>query len=68
MSGEVHAVTGAFGYSGKYMAQRLLKAGYEVITLTNSFNRTNPFSGAVKAFPFNFDNPEKLIESSLSCS
>lgn len=63
MSGEVHAVTGAFGYSGKYMAQRLLKAGYEVITLTNSFNRTNPFSGAVKAFPFNFDNPEKLIES-----
>jgi NADH dehydrogenase len=63
MSREIHAVTGAFGYSGKYIAQRLLKAGHEVITLTNSFNRKNPFSGAIKAFPFNFDNPEKLAES-----
>jgi len=63
MSREIHAVTGAFGYSGKYIAQRLLKAGHEVITLTNSFNRKNPFSGAIKAFPFNFDNPEQLAES-----
>ena len=37
------AVTGAFGYSGRYMATRLLAAGHEVITLTNSVKRQNPF-------------------------
>lgn len=62
-SREVHIVTGAFGYSGKYIAKRLLDAGYEVRTLTNSPNRVNPFGGKVKAYLFNFDNPEKLVDS-----
>ena len=62
-SGEIYVVTGAFGFSGKYIARRLLDAGYEVRTLTNSPDRANPFEGKVKAYPFNFDNPEKLIES-----
>jgi uncharacterized protein YbjT (DUF2867 family) len=30
------AVTGAFGYSGRYIAKRFLEAGHNVITLTNS--------------------------------
>lgn len=60
---EIHAVTGAFGFSGKYMAKRLLDAGKEVITLTDSPNRPNPFKGVVKAYPFSFDDPEKLTES-----
>lgn len=60
---QVHAVTGAFGYSGKYIAQRLLDKGHEVITLTNSLNRTNPFGDKLRAFPFNFDNREKLIKT-----
>ena len=62
-TGETRIVTGAFGYSGKYIARRLLDAGYEVKTLTNSPNRANPFGNRIKAYPFNFDNPEKLIES-----
>lgn len=62
-SDKVHVVTGAFGFSGKYIAGHLLDAGFEVRTLTNSPNRANPFGGKIKAFPFNFDNPEKLIES-----
>ena len=62
-SNEIRVVTGAFGFSGKYIAKRLLEAGYEVRTLTNSFNRKNPFEGKVKAYPFNFDNPEKLVEA-----
>lgn len=60
---EIHAVTGAFGYSGKYIAQRLLDRGHRVITLTNSLHRVNPFGERVQAYPFNFDDPEKLIES-----
>ena len=56
-------MTGAFGYSGKYIAKRLLDDGHEVITLTNSPDRPNPFSGKVKPYPFNFDNSEELTQS-----
>jgi len=59
----IHAVTGAFGYSGKYIAQRLLERGRRVITLTGSRGRADPFEGRVQAFPFNFDHPEKLTET-----
>ncbi len=62
-SRDIHIVTGAFGYSGRYIARRLLDAGYEVRTLTGSPDRINPFNGRVKAYPFNFDNPERLIDS-----
>lgn len=57
------AVTGAFGYSGRYIAGHLLEAGHDVITLTNSLKRPNPFGDGVKAFPFNFGAPGKLRES-----
>lgn len=57
------AVTGAFGYSGRYIAKRLLDAGHSVITLTNSVQRKNPFGDAVVAHPFHFDEPGKLTES-----
>lgn len=57
------AITGAFGYSGRYIAQRILAAGHRVITLTNSMGRTNPFGGKVKAFPLAFKRPEELARS-----
>lgn len=60
---QVHAVTGAYGYSGKYIARRLLDEGHQVITLTNSIHRANPFGDKVRAYPFNFDDPERLTES-----
>jgi len=50
------AVTGAFSYSGKYIARRLLERGETVITLTGPPNRLDPFDGKVKAFPLDFDN------------
>jgi NADH dehydrogenase len=59
----IHAVTGAFGYSGKYIAQRLVDAGKPVITLTNSIDRANPFGDRVRAVPFHFDAPDKLAAS-----
>ncbi len=62
-TGEIHAVTGAFGYSGKYIAQRLLAKGHRVITLTNSPHRPNAFEGRIEARPFDFDHPERLCES-----
>jgi NADH dehydrogenase len=60
---ELHAVTGAFGYSGRYIARRLLAAGHRVITLTNSLHRKNPFGDRVKAYPFNFHKPEELANT-----
>ncbi|GAB4549013.1 MAG: hypothetical protein Kow0063_43910 [Anaerolineae bacterium] len=59
----IQAVTGAFGYSGKYIAQRLLDQGHQVITLTNSPRRANPFEGRIRTYPFNFDRPHALVES-----
>jgi len=59
---ELHAVTGAYGYSGKYIAQRLLDQGQSVVTLTNSPSRSNTFGDRIKALPFHFDQPERLAE------
>jgi uncharacterized protein YbjT (DUF2867 family) len=60
---ELHVVTGAFGYSGKYIASRLLQAGHRVRTLTNSLDRPNPFGGQVEGHPFHFADKAKLVES-----
>ena len=60
MSKNIHAVTGAFGYSGRYLATRLLAQGRTVVTLTNSAHRANPFGDQVRTFPLAFDEPDKL--------
>jgi len=57
------AITGAFSYTGKYVARRLLEQGRRVRTLTGHPERTDPFGGRVEAVPFNFDRPDALIES-----
>ncbi len=62
-SHNLHAVTGAFSYSGKYIARRLLDAGRTVITLTNSRDKPDPFGGQVQALPFHFDDPGRLAIS-----
>jgi NADH dehydrogenase len=59
----LHVVTGAFGYSGRYIAQRLLDCGHRVRTLTNSMDRENAFQGRVEALPYDFDAPDRLTES-----
>jgi len=65
---EIHAVTGAFGYSGRYIARRLLRVGKTVRALTNSPDRTGEFQeqlrgGQLQVFPLSFDHPERLAES-----
>ena len=60
---ETHAVTGAFGYTGRYIAQRLLQRGVHIHALTNSVKRVNSLGKQVKVYPFNFDQPELLTNS-----
>ena len=55
-------VTGAFGYTGKYITRRLLDMGVKVKTLTGHPDRPNPFEGAVTAEPFNFERPAELAK------
>ena len=59
----IQIVTGAFGYSGKYIAARLLNTGATVRTITNSVNRQNPFGDKVKAQPFHFDDHQKMVSA-----
>ena len=40
---DLNVVTGAFGYTGKYIARKLLSTGHEVRTLTGHPGRANPF-------------------------
>jgi NADH dehydrogenase len=61
--GELHVVTGAFGYSGKYIAAKLLQAGYRVRTLTNSVNRAHPFQDRIETYPLAFDHTDQLVEA-----
>ncbi len=57
------AVTGAFSYSGKYIARRLLARGEQVITLTGHPDRPDPFDGQVQAFPLDFGDVDGLTRS-----
>ncbi|MDR2892144.1 MAG: NAD(P)H-binding protein [Deltaproteobacteria bacterium] len=63
MTRTTSAVTGAFGFSGRYIAARLLRSGQRVVTLTNSPKRANPFAGEVEARPLNFASPDSLASS-----
>ena len=57
-------VTGAFSYSGHYMAQRLLAAGHSVATLTNRCGRTDDlFGGQITTLPLQFEQPDELALS-----
>ena len=61
-------ITGAFSYTGKYVARRLLDRGYSVRTLTGHPGRVNPFGQAVEAFPYDFDRPDQLRKTLLGTS
>lgn len=64
MTGEpdVDLVTGAFGYTGRYITARLLGSGRSVRTLTGHPNRPSPFGDRVAVVPFDFEDRAKLAE------
>ncbi len=58
-----HAVTGAFGYSGQYIARRLLAAGIGVRTLTASPSRANPFGNSVEVCGIHWESSDELTRA-----
>jgi NADH dehydrogenase len=63
MTRSIHAVTGAFGYSGRALTERLLARGLHVRNLTGHPDRPDPFGGRVELRPLPFDDPAALRRS-----
>jgi uncharacterized protein YbjT (DUF2867 family) len=60
MTRTVHAVTGAFGYSGQHLTRLLLARGERVRNLTGHPDRPDPFAGAVEVTGLRFDDGEAM--------
>ncbi len=58
-----HVVTGAFSYTGKYIARRLLAFGKTVRTLTGHPHNANGFAGPIEVRPLDFTRPAELAAS-----
>ena len=56
-------VTGAFSYTGGFIARALIASGRRVRTLTGHPSRESELTHVVEAHPYNFDNPEALERS-----
>src|SRR5690606_37515107 len=59
----LHVVTGALGYTGRALTERLLARGVRVRTLTHWPNRPNPFGAQLQIAPLAFDEPAALREA-----
>lgn len=64
MRRKVYLVTGAFGYLGKHIAEKLIEredgSAAEVRTVTGSVNRENPFGERVADFGYDFERPDNM--------
>ena len=59
----IHTVTGATGYTGRYITDLLLRQGHDVQSITGHPDRHNPFGNQVPLHRFNFDRPDLLAET-----
>ena len=58
---KLSVVTGAFGYTGKYIARRLLDQGSRVRTLTRTPVSRSPFGDQVEVHPLDFADQAGLV-------
>jgi NADH dehydrogenase len=65
VTGELDVVTGAFDFTGRYLARRLLALGRRVNTLTAHPDREHSFGREIRATGFDFDAPA-ILEGHLS--
>ena len=57
----VDVVTGAFSYSGRFIAAQLLERGRSVCTLTNHPKPDDPLAPRIQAYPLNFEDSDALV-------
>ena len=63
MAPSVHAVTGAFGYSGRHIAELLLVQGKRVRSLTGHPDRPDPFGGRVEVRKLELADPARMRDA-----
>src|SRR6185437_10975488 len=59
---ELNVVTGALGYTGRYITRALLECGARVRTMTAHPSRPNPFGDRLEIAPLDFAAPESLAK------
>jgi nucleoside-diphosphate-sugar epimerase len=57
----VDVVTGAFSYSGRFIAARLLERGRDLRTLTNHPKPADPLAARIPTYPMNFEDSDGLV-------
>ena len=57
------AVTGAFGFTGRAIAEQLLADGRSVVTLTHRSRATDPLAARLTVEPLDFSQPDRLATS-----
>jgi len=62
-----YMVTGAFSFTGRHVAKRLLEEGEEVRTMTRFPQSASPFAEAVPAVPFDYDDVGALTQALRGC-
>ncbi|HUV05374.1 MAG TPA: NAD(P)H-binding protein [Armatimonadota bacterium] len=60
---ELNVVTGASGFTGRYIARRLLSVKQRVLNLTGHPERRAETGDQIPSVPFNFDKPDELADS-----
>jgi nucleoside-diphosphate-sugar epimerase len=68
MEDEFDVVTGAFSYTGGFIAHALVTAGRRVRTLTGHPERNSDLASVVEAYPYDFDNPDRPTRSLHGCA
>jgi NADH dehydrogenase len=61
VSAPIDVVTGAFSYSGRFVAQQLLERGRGVRTLTNHPRLNDPLATRIPSYPLDFSDDDALI-------
>ncbi len=68
MTDDFDVVTGAFSYTGGFIARALVASGRRVRTLTGHPGRASELTAVVEAHPYNFDHPKSLERSLRGCA
>ena len=57
------AVTGAFGFTGRAIAEHLLVTGREVVTLTRRLRPSDPLASRIVSVELDFARPDLLVQA-----
>jgi NADH dehydrogenase len=60
---QLDAITGAFGFTGRALAERLLADGRELVTLSRRSGEGDPLRDRLRVEPFDTDRPDGLAAS-----